>query len=294
MDLSDLHIFRTVAYEGGIVKASRKLHRVPSSVSTRVKQLEESLGSVLFHRERQRLALTTEGKVLLTYAEKLLQLSEEARSALSGAAPRGVLRLGALESTAASRLPPLLAAYHRKYPDVTVELKTGTNDALTAAVAERALDAAFVAERPSHEALSSTPAFRERLVIVAPAAHAPIARPGDIDGLSLIAFPDGCAYRRVMLRWLGAKRISSIRVLELASYHAIIACVAAGTGIAIVPESVLAAVNTAEVAKYKLPKVYAELTTPLVWRVGDVSPALAALRDELVPRAASKPLSRTT
>src|SRR5688572_25949161 len=108
MDLADLRIFKTVADEGGIIRAARKLHRVQSSVSTRIRQLEASLGTELFHREGQRLTLSASGGVLLGYAEKLLNLSEEARSAVTGSSPSGVLRLGALESTAASRLPQIL------------------------------------------------------------------------------------------------------------------------------------------------------------------------------------------
>ena len=69
------------------------------------------------------------------YADRLLRLAEEAKAAVAGSAPRGVVRLGALESTTASRLPAILARLHRSYPDLRVELTTGTNDALTAAVA---------------------------------------------------------------------------------------------------------------------------------------------------------------
>jgi DNA-binding transcriptional LysR family regulator len=141
MELSDLHIFKTVAEEGGIAHAARKLHRVPSNITTRIKQLEASIGVELFVREKQRLVLSRRGEQLLIYAEKLLRLSDEARDAMSGSPPRGRLRLGALESTAASRLPKLLAAYHKAYPDVRVELTTGTNDALIAAVMDRRVDA---------------------------------------------------------------------------------------------------------------------------------------------------------
>src|SRR4030095_17116072 len=150
MELSDLHIFRTVAREGGIVRAARRLHRVPSNITTRIHQREASLGVQLFTREHNRLALSQSGERLLDYADRMLRLSDEAISALSDSAPSGVLRLGALESTAASRLPAILATYHRAYPDVSVELMTGTNDALTAAVLDRRVDAAFVAEAPAN------------------------------------------------------------------------------------------------------------------------------------------------
>jgi len=74
---------------------------------------------------------------------------------VSGQSPSGVLWLGALESTSASRLPLLLAKFHYTYPNVRLELQTGTNDALTAAVRERRLDAAFVAKAPSDGAFAS-------------------------------------------------------------------------------------------------------------------------------------------
>ena len=104
-DLTDLHIFRVVVAEGGITMAARKLHRVPSSVTMRIKHLEASVGTQLFFRSKQRLHVSPSGEVLLAFAAQLLRLSEEAHSALAGSAPRGVLRLGALESTTASRLP---------------------------------------------------------------------------------------------------------------------------------------------------------------------------------------------
>ena len=76
MELGDLHIFKTVADEGGIIKAARKLHRVQSSVSTRITQLESSIGTQLFHRDSRRLTLSPAGERLLAYADRLLRLSE--------------------------------------------------------------------------------------------------------------------------------------------------------------------------------------------------------------------------
>ena len=196
------------------MRAARRLHRVPSNITTRIKQLEASIGVQLFTREHHRLTLSQSGERLLVYADRMLLLSEEARSVLSGTAPAGVLRLGALESTAASRLPAILAAYHKAYPDVSVELITGTNDALTAAVIDRRVEAAFVAEAPATKELAYQALFRERLVIISAASHAPIRRPQDVDADSVIAFPNGCYYRRVLQRWLGERRMSSIRVLS--------------------------------------------------------------------------------
>jgi len=293
MELSDLHIFRTVVREGGIVRAAQRLHRVPSNITTRIKQLEASIGVQLFTREHHRLTLSQSGERLLVYADRMLLLSEEARSVLSGTAPAGVLRLGALESTAASRLPAILAAYHKAYPNVSVELITGTNDALTAAVIDRRVEAAFVAEAPATKELAYRALFRERLVIIAAASHAPIRRPQDVDADSLITFPDGCYYRRVLQRWLGERRLPSFRVLELGSYHAIVACVASGTGIGLAPESVLETVQHAAVTRHALPKLHSDVVTPLIWRASEQSAALVALRELLVrPLSTAKPAKR--
>jgi DNA-binding transcriptional LysR family regulator len=278
MNFTDLQVFKAVVEEGGIVKAAHKLHRVPSNISTRIKQLEAAVGIPLFYRDRQRLHLSPSGELLLGYAERLIGLSEEARHAVSGAAPQGLLKLGALESTAASRLSGILADFHRRYPDVRLELTTGTNDMLVSAVAERRLDAAFIAEPPPVHGLAYLPVFRESLVVISSQDHAPINTARDAEGQSLIAFPLGCAYRRVLQRWLKRESLATLRVLELSSYHAIVACVAAGAGIALMPEAVLDAMPQAHVRRNRIPRAQSEMVTPLIWRKGEVSPAVLALR----------------
>jgi DNA-binding transcriptional LysR family regulator len=278
MNFTDLQVFKAVVEEGGIVKAAHKLHRVPSNVSTRIKQLESAVGIPLFHRDRQRLHLSPSGELLLGYAERLIGLSEEARHAVSGAAPQGLLKLGALESTAASRLPAIVADFHRRYPEVRLELTTGTNDALVSAVAERRLDAAFIAESASARGIAYLPVFRESLVVISSQDHPPITTARDTEGQSLIAFPHGCAYRRVLQRWLKRDSLATLRVLELSSYHAIVACVAAGAGIALMPEAVLDAMPQALVRRNRIPRALSEIVTPLIWRQGEVSPAVLALR----------------
>ena len=278
MNFVDLQVFKCVVAEGGIIKAARKLHRVPSSVTTRIKQLETSLGVTLFHRDRQRLHLSPTGELLLAYAERLIQLSDEARAVVSGGMPQGALKLGALESTSASRLPRILADFHRRYPEVRLELTTGTNDDLMTKVADRRLDAAFTAEPPAARGLDHIPVFAERLIVISNTDHPPIRRARDVEGASLIAFPEGCAYRRVLQRWLGRKSLATLRVLELNSYHAIVACVSSGAGIALVPESVLDTMPDTPVLRHAIPKAQANITTPLVWRHGEISPSVLALR----------------
>src|SRR2546426_936511 len=175
MDLVELKIFKTVAEQGGITKAATALHRVQSNVTTRVKQLEVHLGTKLFHRQGRRLVLSSEGKVLLAYADRLLRLSSEAQAALKGHGPHGLFKLGTLESTAATRLPPVLARYHRGYPAVRLELVTGTSGALVDKVLRGEIEAAFVAEPFPPKNLEMQHAFTEELVLITPKGRARVA-----------------------------------------------------------------------------------------------------------------------
>ena len=282
MELTELRIFKAVADHGGITRAAAALNRVQSNVTTRVKQLEERLGTRLFHRQGRRLVLSSEGRLLLGYADRLLRLSAEAQAALKGHAPHGVLKIGALESTAATRLPAVLARYHREYPTVRLELVTATTGALVDKVLREELEAALVAEPFAAGGLQTRHVFTEELVLVTARDHPRVASPADLAQRTVLAFATGCAYRRRLEMWLGRSRMVADRVMEYGSYHAIVACAAAGGGIAVVPRSVLRATGMeGQLAVHPLPARIAQAKTMLVWRRGHPSSALDALREML-------------
>ncbi|MEO8135468.1 MAG: LysR substrate-binding domain-containing protein [Betaproteobacteria bacterium] len=287
MDLASLRIFKSVVEHGGINKAAAKLNRVPSNVTTRIKQLEEHLGTELFLRIGRRLALSSEGKLLLTYADQLLRLSSEAEAALRNGKPRGTLRIGALESTAGSRLPPMLSRYHALYPDVQIELVTGTSGALVSRVQKQDVEAAFVAEPFNDEGLATLTVFVEELVLITPKSFGPIRTPKDIENRTVIAFPAGCSYRRRLETWLGAGSVLADRVMEFQSYHAIVACVAAGSGIAVVPRAILPLTYAGDnLTLTKLPAKIAKSRTQLVWRNGHHSNTLEVMKSLFVHKPA--------
>jgi DNA-binding transcriptional LysR family regulator len=98
----------------------------------------------------------------------------------------------------------------------------------------------------------------------------------------ILAFTTGCSYRRRLESWLGRSSIVAERIMEYGSYHAIAACVAAGSGIAVVPKSVLRTTGVeGQVAVHPLPSKVANARTMLVWRRGHASAPLAALREAL-------------
>jgi DNA-binding transcriptional LysR family regulator len=285
MDLAALTIFRAVVRENGVTRAALKLNRVQSNVTTRIKQLEEQLGVELFTREGRRLVLTPAGETLLPYAEKLLALADEARHALKQSRPTGRLRLGTMESTVASRLPRLLAQYHQHWPEVELELQTATTDQLIQRVRDFEVDAALIAT-PVHGKLpedicDSVPMFREELLLLTPRGHGPVRDARDIALSTLVAFERGCAYRAYVEKWYMEQGLRPSRVLELGSYHAMFACVAAGAGVAVAPRSVFdAQPDTSNIDVHSL-GMLGTIDTLLIWRRGHYSSALGALREML-------------
>jgi DNA-binding transcriptional LysR family regulator len=281
MDLSDLKIFSAVVREGGITRAAQRLHRVQSNVTTRIRQLEDDLGAPLFIREGKRLHLSPAGQVLLDYADRLLALADEARDAIQDPRPRGIFRLGAMESTAAVRLPGPLSEYHRRYPEVLLELRTGNPPALAGAILDGELDAALVAAPFADAPFEKVAVFKEEPVIVSAAGRPALGKKGDLSR-TIITFEHGCPHRKRLEDWCALQGQVPERVIELGSYHAMLGCVVAGMGIALLPRSVLTTFPESKRLKVRrLPPGQDRADTYLIWRKGAGSPKVHALKELL-------------
>src|SRR3954465_4512943 len=125
MELSDIQTFAAVARTGGITRAAEELNTVQSNVTQRVKALEAEIGTPLFERHSRGMTLTGAGKRLLPYAQRMSALAREAvLAACDDGEPKGPLAIGSMETTAAVRLPPLLADFHHRFPAVRLSLRT--------------------------------------------------------------------------------------------------------------------------------------------------------------------------
>lgn len=283
LDLQALEIFRAVALEGSVSRAAQRLNRVQSNVSTRVKQLEQHLEKDLFLRHNRGLTLTPDGQMLLSFAERFLQLSFEASEALGAGKPGGTFRIGTMESTAASRLPEILSRYHALHPDVEIVVETDTAGGLMERLQAYDIEVAFVAEPVSFDRVSTVPVFVEELVLIAPQSFPPLEDSSEISGKTVVAFEAGCAYRRYLEQWLLEAGIVPGGIMAVSSYLAILACVSAGTGYAVVPRSVLDMIATGgQFRRYPLPEKMSRIRTMLSWRSDYRSAKLDALR-ELLP-----------
>jgi DNA-binding transcriptional LysR family regulator len=281
MDLADLHIFRAVVSEGGVTRAAARLNRVQSNITTRVRQLEDDLGVPLFIREGKRLHLSPTGKVLLDYADRLLDLAQEARTAVHDTTPRGSFRLGAMESTAALRLPGPLSEFHRRYPDVKLDLSTRSIKELAEQVLSGVLDAALVAE-PISDDFEKAIIYDEELALIAPAGHAPIRSPRDVQTETVLAFEHGCPYRLRLQQWYARAGVLPARIVEMSSWHAMIGCAAARMGIAVMPKFVLTTFpQKSFLSLHPLPRDLKHAPTVLIWRKSAQSSKILALIEVL-------------
>ncbi|AUG52432.1 LysR substrate-binding domain-containing protein [Thalassospira marina] len=286
MDIATLSVFRTVAQEQGITRAAELLGRVPSNVTTRIQQLEAEIGATLFLRDKKRMSLTPEGQTFLEYAERILNLAQEAQQRVNPASPTGILRIGSMESTVASRLPALLAAFCTAWPQVKLELSTSPTRQLVSALEDHRIDAALIAV-PSGEwwlgerEIDKTPVFREELVLLLPKTHPDITHADDIEINALAAFAPGCTYRMLAEEWLTrfGERKAPLNIQEVGSYHAMYACSAAGASISIMPRSVLNLMGDASDVKIH---PLMNVDTHLACRRGYDTPAFREFRDILV------------
>ncbi|MFZ0764842.1 LysR substrate-binding domain-containing protein [Bradyrhizobium sp.] len=243
MELIDLLTFSAVARNGGITRAADELKTVQSNVTQRVKALEAEMGIALFERHSRGMTLTGAGRRLLPYAQRMAALSREAMLATrDDGEPKGPLAIGSMETTAAVRLPPLLAEFHRRFPAVQLTLRTATTADLVASILDGALDGAFVAGPIDHVDLLSTVAFREELVLVTARRFTSLAslRAGTPEsGPTALVFRTGCTYRQRLEQLFSDFGWPSATRFELGTLDGMIGCVAAGVGVTLLPRAVV-------------------------------------------------------
>ncbi|HEX4817897.1 MAG TPA: LysR family transcriptional regulator [Nonomuraea sp.] len=142
MDLRQLRGFVAVAGAGTVTEAANALGLAPASVSEQVRRLERSLGVTLFERTPRGMRLTEPGAVLLERARGLLDHAEDVRRAVTGARRR--VRIGALEMLAAALLPAVVRRLSGRCPDLDVDVRSLTRQALLTEVSGGRVDAALL------------------------------------------------------------------------------------------------------------------------------------------------------
>ena len=227
-DLDLLRALLAVADCGSFTAASARLHSTQSTVSQKVRRLEEIAGHVLLLRGKRDVRPTDQGEKLLAYARRMLALNGELLDALAGTAAV-TLRLGVPEDFVAGRTTRLLAGFNRRHPQVKLEVTTGLSRDLAHAYDHGELDLVLVKQRRnSRESVARRP---EKLVWIDSARHPAI----DLDPLPLVAFPPRGLYRDEMIKVVEGQGRDWRISFTSSSLFGVQAAVAGGLGISLLP-----------------------------------------------------------
>ncbi|MBS1851520.1 MAG: LysR family transcriptional regulator [Acidobacteria bacterium] len=254
MEIRQLQLFRILARELSFTRAAKRAHCVQSNVSVQVRSLEEELGVLLFERLGKQVRLTGHGERLLPYAERVLDLLEESRIAVTGKQkPTGRLAIGAPESVLTYRLPPVLQQFRSDFPAVDLIFRATGKSELASQLEHGDIDVGIVIDDELKEPRLHTEVIcPEALTIFShprhPLAGKPTVEPADFREQTFLLTDQGCAYRLKLERALAAFQVSPQTVMEFTSVETIKQYAALEMGIACLP----AVVVKEEIRKGKL------------------------------------------
>jgi DNA-binding transcriptional LysR family regulator len=246
-EFKHIEAFLAVARLGHFTRAAAALQVSQPALTTHVRQLEETLGITLFDRNNRRVQLTQAGRDLVAPFERLsLDLASIVKHAHDLAAHRrGVILVAALPSVAAVVLPRVISALAEKHPAIVVRVRDAIAGKVLELVKSGEVDFGIGSLiRPDPEVIEE-PLFTDRLCAFARLDH-PLARRRsvrlrDLGVHPLILTGQDTSVRQIIERTLEQERLP-VRVAQEATYMTTaIGMVRAGLGVAILPESALAA-----------------------------------------------------
>jgi molybdate transport repressor ModE-like protein len=277
--LDELRHLLLIAEHGTFTQAARRAGLSQPALTASIQRLEEAMGARLLHRGRGGASLTAAGEALLPRARAALAAVEDGRRAVAEVSglTRGEVRLGGGATACTYLVPPVLAAYRRRYPEVRFLLREAFTAALRDALHDGALDLALVTtndpvSRPD-PAMTEEPWMDDPLILVA----APEVDPATA---GFVTFPAGSPTRSLLEAAFPAGRI----VMELSSIAAVKGNVRAGIGMALVSRAAVTTdLATGLLVEIPSPRTPFPRRLALLHRgVDRLPPAAAALREMLL------------
>jgi len=241
MDLSQLEVFLAVAREGRFSRAAEKLHRTQSAVSQSIRKLEDEIGEPLFDRSSRDGLLTDAGHVLQEYAERLLNLRNDAQEALVELRElhKGKLAIAANEFTALYLLP-VLAEFRRLHPMIKVTVQRALGSHIPDDVLRHNSELGVLTYDPQESQLRSVVVYLDELIFVVPPSH-PLAGERQVSirqlgAESFVAHIVSSPYREKVIQTFKRHKTPLHMDIELPTLQAIKRFVAMGNGVALLPE----------------------------------------------------------
>lgn len=241
MEMTQLEFFLQVIAEGSFSKAADAVGRTQPAVSIAIRRLEEEVGAPLFDRSQKTPTLTEAGTVIQDYARRILSLRDQARGAVSElrALRRGLVRVGANESTSLYLLPQVILAFRERHPEIKVEIYRHVSERLPREVLQNNVDFAVLAFEPSDRDLESFCVLRDELALILNPGHPLAAREEvtieELGGESFLAHNVRTGSRNKVVDAFAEHHTPLNITLELATVETIKRFVQLNVGLAFVP-----------------------------------------------------------
>lgn len=246
MNLNQLKIFHLVIRHGNLSAAAAELNVTQPAITKAIQRFQQHYDVRLVERSGRKWVLTEPGKALYRIADRIFRLEAQAESCLRGFMQLGGrhLRIHASETFGAYYLPELLNRFQGRHPGIPVSVDIMPNEKIVESTAALDNDIGFLSYPIRHKDLLVSEVLEERLVLIAAPGHGlarrPILEAHDLERQPIIMHEQGSAVRRAMDELLGRDRRRSATYLEFSNNEAIKRAVAAGTGIALISEKVVA------------------------------------------------------
>lgn len=244
MEIHQLRYFLAVSRLRSFTRAAEHEHVAQPSLSQQILKLEDELGAKLFNRLGRSITLTRFGERFEPRARRVLAEIEGARQEMDEmlGLRRGRVNLGALPTLAPYLLPSILADFGRAYPGIAVNMREGLTSSLLAETALGDLDLALVRLPVRGSEFLSEPLLKEGMLLAVPRQHALSRRHrqtvslGDLAEEQFLLLKDGHCFRDDVLEICKRCRVTPNVVFEGGQFDTLVAMVAAGTGVTLLPE----------------------------------------------------------
>lgn len=242
-DLVDLQLFIAVADARSITRGALRAHLALASASARIKGLELALGVALLKRGRRGIELTAAGESLLDHARVIMHDVDAMRGDLAAYASGSKASVLLLANTSglSEHLPKALAAFLREHPDINVDVEERESSDIAAAIASGAADLGFAAEHALPDNVERFLFSEDRLMLVAPRRGELANRRqidfGELDDRDFIGLTSSTALQGHIAKHAARLGVRLRFRARLRDFDAICQMVAAGVGMAVVPEA---------------------------------------------------------
>jgi LysR family hydrogen peroxide-inducible transcriptional activator len=271
LTLKQLRYFEAVAKYGHFGHAAEACAISQPAISVQIKELEETLGAILFERGGRQIRLTAFGELIAERARNILQSVDDLSDLTRANQDQltGRLRIGIIPTIAPYLLPKIIRELSLSYPDLDLNIRETQTETLINELTAGKLDTAIVALPVSEPSLIETPLFDENFVLVRNQDDAtnPVPDPAKLHEMRLLLLEEGHCFRDQALSFCGMRPNLPREGMDGSSLGTLVKMVGAGIGGTLIPDmAVTIETKSADVAISRFSNPQPTRTIGMVWR----------------------------